>query len=531
MAELDEASAGAGYATGPTWTFQSFGPQVRRFLIGLVLILAYTATGAVLLLIVTAIQLQNAVEAPEFDSLKISTGWIRQDVAYLDRYWKQMNAITQKEDAAEAEKFTIGQRGAKIRADMSRAADETRNFIDLHDTSYILSPLKLRTFPSPTSPPPVLPTPEAHGDASAQAPSDAGSTAPAAAPDASGAAAQAQSAAATPTPPQPFTSSAARYQVTIPVPSAYGFGNAVDDYFDAYYSELDGATNADAARKSLNAFKLETYKRMEPYFSARAQFDSDSSRIRGLNVEITALESQAKQLDDNSQKEGTPLANGAYWSLTEDFLTFRTLVGETGYNIIALPRMMLVLLLSIFMGVLGSLIYITKDFYEDPDRRGFWSIVFRIGLGAGVAFALFFFAAAGMLAMTQAKNAAQSDMSPYLIAFLGITGGYLSDRVTQWMREVGEKTFNVAGEVPPRWAVGLGAALTGVGLDNASLAVVCGVSPAEVDAWIAVTKPVPGDKQALVAAFLRQHASGIFTDIAPAWAARATAPAPAQANA
>jgi hypothetical protein len=500
---------------------------MRRFLIGLVLILAFTAAGAVLLLIVTAIQLQNAVEAPEFDSLKISTGWIRQDVAYLDRYWKQMNALTQKEDAAEVEKFAIGQRGAKIRADMSRTADETRNFIDLHDTTYILPPLKLRTFPSPTSPPPVLPAPEAHGDASPQAPSDAGSAAPAAAPDASGSPAQAQAAAATPAPPQPFTSSVARYQVTIPVPSAYGFGNAVDDYFDAYYSELDGATNADAARKSLNAFKLETYKRMEPYFSARAQFDSDSSRIRGLNVEITALEAQAKQLDDNSQKEGTPLANGAYWSLTEDFLTFRALVGETGYNIIALPRMMLVLLLSIFMGVLGSLIYITKDFYEDPDRRGFWSIVFRIGLGAGVAFALFFFAAAGMLAMTQAKNAAQSDMSPYLIAFLGITGGYLSDRVTQWMREVGEKTFNVAGKTPPRWAVGLGSALKGVGLDNASLAVVCGVSSAEVDAWIALTKPVPGDKQALVAAFLRQHASGIFTDIAPAWTASAAAAASA----
>jgi hypothetical protein len=262
---------------------------------------------------------------------------------------------------------------------------------------------------------------------------------------------------------------------------------------------------------------------MEPYFAARAQFDSDSSRIRGLNVEITALEAQAKQLDDNSQKEGTPLANGAYWSLTEDFLTFRSLVGETGYNVIALPRMMLVLLLSIFMGVLGSLIYLTKDFHENPDSRGFWNIIFRIGLGAGVAFALFFFAAAGMLAMTQAKNAAQSDMSPYLIAFLGITGGYLSDRVTQWMREVGERAFSVSGAVPPRWAIGLDAALKATGMDNASLAAACGASVTDVEAWAAVTKPVPGDKQALVAAFLRHHASRIFTDIAPAWTPAAPA--------
>ncbi len=185
----------------------------------------------------------------------------------------------------------------------------------------------------------------------------------------------------------------------MPAPISYGFGNAVDDYFDAYYAELDGAGNADAARKSLNAFKLETYKRMEPYFAARAQFDSDASQVRGLNVELNALQAQHKQLDDNSQAAGTPLANGAYWSLAENFRTFKSLVGNTGYDIIALPRMMLVLLLSIFMGVLGSLIYITKDFYQDPDRRGFWSIIFRVGLGAGVAFALFFFAAAGMLAM------------------------------------------------------------------------------------------------------------------------------------
>jgi hypothetical protein len=525
MAEVGQASQGTQLPEGAA--FPSLGAQARRFLIGLALMLAFIATGAVLLLIVTAIQLQNAVEAPQFDSLKISTGWIRQDVAFLDRYWKEMNAVSQKEDAAEAEKLVIGQRGAKIRADMSHAADETRKFIDLNDTNYILPPLKLRAFPTPSSPPPILPVPEAHGDSGPQHASDESASAPAASPDQSAPASAPAVTAASPKPPEPFISSAARYQVAIPAPATYGFGNSVDDYFDAYYAELDGAPNADAARKSLNAFKIETYKRMEPYFAARAQFDSDSSRIRGLNVEITALEAQAKQLDDNSQKEGTPLANGAYWSLTEDFLTFRALVGETAYNIIALPRMMLVLLLSIFMGVLGSLIYITKDFYQDPDRRGFWSIVFRIGLGAGVAFALFFFAAAGMLAMTQAKDAAQSGMSPYLIAFLGITGGYLSDRVTQWMREVGERAFSVAEAVPPRWAVGLGAALKGVGLDSGSLAAVCGVSTAEVEAWIALTKPVPGDRQALVAAFLRQHASGIFTDIAPGWGAPAPAPASA----
>jgi hypothetical protein len=505
-----DAFSRAEGAPGAAPFFQINWPPVRRILIGLLLMAAFSATGAMLLLIVTAIQFQNAVEAPEFDSLKISTGWIRQDVTYLEHYWTETAAIDKKEHEAQDEIFSIGQRGARNRAAMSHSAEETRNFIDLNDTNYILPPLKLRSFPTSASPSPIPASSNAtddttpqHGDAAQPAPASAGTQPSDQTPNGS-------------RPSRRLAPAGVNYQVAVPPPISYGFGNAVDEYFDAYYAELDGAANADAARKSLNTFKVETYKRMEPYFAARAQFDSDSSQIRGLNVELNALQAQHKQLDDNSEATGTPLANGAYWSLTEDFRTFKSLVGDTGYNIIALPRMMLVLLLSIFMGILGSLIYITKDFYQDPDRRGFWSIIFRIGLGAGVAFALFFFAAAGMLAMAQAKSGAQSDMSPYLIAFLGITGGYLSDRVTQWMREMGESAFKIKGDGPPdRWAVGLAAGLKAGGLDNAALASSVGVPAADADAWVAMTKPVPGDKQNLVAAFLREHPSRVFTDIAP----------------
>jgi len=502
-----ETFPGAAPRASAAPSFATLWPPLRRFSIGLFLIAAFVATATMLLLIVTAIHFQSAIEAPEFQELKVSTGWIRRDVTYLEHYWMEKDAISRKEDAAEDEKFNIGQRGAKIRADMSHAAEETRNFIDLNDTNYILPPLKLHAFPTPAAPPTVLPSEIAQPAQQADAKQGQAQTSPA----------SAASPNAEPDKPSDNIAPAlVRYQVAMPAPSAYGFGNTVDDYFDAYYAELDKASNTDAARKSLNAFKVETYKRLEPYFRARAQFDSDSSQIRGLNVEIAALDSQNTQLDDESQQPGTALANGAYWSLTENLLIFKSLVGEAGYNIIALPRMMLVLLLAIFMGVLGSLIYITKDFHQDPDRRGFWNIAFRIGLGAGVAFALFFFAAAGMLAMEQSKAAAQSDMSPYLIAFLGITGGYLSDRVTQWMREMGENAFKTKGDGPPdRWAVGLDGALKANGLDQAMAASAAGATAAETESWVAMTKPVPGEKQMLIAAFLREHPSRIFTDIPP----------------
>src|ERR1041385_5824143 len=101
MAEIGQAPQGTQVPEGAA--FPSLGAQARRFLIGLALMLAFIATGAVLLLIVTAIQLQNAVEAPQFDSLKISTGWIRQDVAFLDRYWKEMNAVSQRSEEHTSE--------------------------------------------------------------------------------------------------------------------------------------------------------------------------------------------------------------------------------------------------------------------------------------------------------------------------------------------------------------------------------------------------------------------------------------------
>ncbi len=488
----------------PSWRAQ--WPALRRILIGLFLIACFTGTGAALLLIVTAEQLQNAVGDPQFATLKISTGWVRQDVAYLEQFWAQKDEIARKEQAANNELFKISARNAKTRAAMSGAADAARNFIDLNDSVYIIPPLKLRPLIGDASTPP--PQPPAQPADPAQASQPVQSTQPA------------QPAGtdqpAVPPPGGQTTAKGPGFALSNTLPVAWGFGYLVDKYFDAYYEELAALPDAEKARLSLNTFKVEAYKRMAPYFAAKAAYDSDASTKRAMEAQISALQAQDKQLDADSQAAGTPLADGSYWSLIEDFRSFKTLVGDFAYNIVALPRMMLVLMISIFMGILGSLIYITMDFHKNPDGRGFWDIIFRIGLGAGVAFALFFFAAAGMLALAETKSGTQSDMSPYLISFLGITGGYLSDRVTQWMREVGENAFKVKTDGPPnRWAIDLGPKLAAAGVDNAAVAGATGVTVADVDGWVAQTKPVPGDKQGLVAAFLRMHPAQIFTDIPP----------------
>ncbi|HEY2069215.1 MAG TPA: hypothetical protein VGG48_06650 [Rhizomicrobium sp.] len=459
-------------------TVRRFAPSIRRLLIGFFLIAAFAATSAVLLFVITTERLQNAITAPGLANLKVSTGWIRRDVSEVEHYWTVLNVITTRQDQAQDLLYKTSIANQEDRAAMVSAADQVRTFIAVNDTLYIRPPLKVHDFPQ----------------VAASAPSSIQFDQPAEAP-------AGQQPAAAPAPSDG----------PIPAPN---FGSAVYDYFDAYYDQL-GSGN-DEARKSLDAFKVESFKRLDKYFRAREDFDSDISKVQVVKARIAALDALTKKLNDNVAPSGSALANDDYWNLVEDFESFKSLAGDSAYDVVLLPRMMLVLVLAIFMGILGSLIYISQDFLRNPDGRGLWDILFRIGLGAGVAFALFFFAAAGMLALSQNGSGTQTDMSPYLISFLGITGGYLSDRVTQWMREVGENAFRIRADGPPdRWAVGLSEGLKASGQDITALASSIGVPAEDAQAWAALSKPVPGDKQGLIAAFLREHPSKVFTDIAP----------------
>ncbi len=458
-------------------------PQIRWVLIGVFLMAAFFATGAVLLCVITADQLQNSMAAPKFAAIKSSIGAIRQDVASVEYYYNVLDVISKKQGEAEnaLSRANVEAQGALSR--MTSSADDINAFINQNDTAYVLAPLVLKRFDQARSVP-SLP--------------------------ASGAVSPASLAHDAPLPaPAPALEQS-------PI---LDFGSAVTGYFADYYAQLaalPASAEAGAARASLNTFKAMVYKPLQAYAAAHAQYDASMSAVQSLKTQLAALTLQKTELDNSVAPKGSSLANDDYWNLCEDFYSFKTLVGEQAYNIVLLPKMMLILALSIFMGVLGSLIAISQDFLKDPDGRGLWDILFRISLGAGVAFALFFFAAAGMLAMTQSSGlSGQADMSPYLISFLGITGGYLSDRVTQWMREIGESTFKVSAGAPPRWAMGLEAALKAAGLDGAALASAIAETAADTEAWIGLTKPVPGDKQALVAAFLRVHPSKLFTDIAP----------------
>jgi len=266
----------------------------------------------------------------------------------------------------------------------------------------------------------------------------------------------------------------------------------------------------------------------------RNQIEKFLSQVETGTADIVAAYAKANKVwDDNNAADqrlklredyltanpvvaSDELKNQSFRSVVEDFRAYESLLGPFA-NLVMIPNAMLVLLLSICMGMLGSLIYLARKLVLDGEATDYGEIASRVGLGAAVALALFFFASAGMLAMSQsAAGPGSNDMSPYLIAFLGITAGYLSDRVTAWMREVGERTFKLENSgMPNRWAVGLEKEVKAQNVTSAQLASGIDSSDADVEDWIGLRKSLPGDAQRLISTYLRVDPSTLFTDMKP----------------
>lgn len=224
------------------------------------------------------------------------------------------------------------------------------------------------------------------------------------------------------------------------------------------------------------------------------------------------LDDSAKIAQESRPPDTPPgLTDPSYRSLVEDFEENQWLFGTFAF----VPHTMLVLLLALFMGILGSLIQLAKELVNGVAGQSIGEMSFRIGLGAAVALALFCFAAAGVLALSTAGQS-KTNMSPYLISFLGITAGYLSDRVTDWMREVGEQTFKLAyPKQPDRGAIGVDAEMKRQGITAAVAGPIIGETAADITDWSGLNKAVPDSAQKSLAHYLRVNPSQLFTDVDP----------------
>ena len=249
---------------------------------------------------------------------------------------------------------------------------------------------------------------------------------------------------------------------------------ALNDRLDLYKQKVRGGAAPDTDPKLLQGFIDKLNIAVAPdivvFYRARDLW-------RDANAEKKALQAREDALKDGPKASGaTRLTNESYKNVVEDFRTFRALVGTTLFGIVLIPNPVLVLLLAVFMGMLGSLIHLSCRVVIGGDNVKASEMFFRIGLGAAVALALFFFASAGVLSLSQTNAGNNStEMSPYLISFLGITAGFMSERVTAWMREIGENTFKLKdGAGRDRWGTGLAAEMEKQSVTKQAVASVLG---------------------------------------------------------
>jgi hypothetical protein len=110
----------------------------------------------------------------------------------------------------------------------------------------------------------------------------------------------------------------------------------------------------------------------------------------------------------------------------------------------SMPPSLLIPTLVLAMGALGSVIRLTVDFINTKQKVLPLSLfMFTPLLGMITAFAVFILIQAGVLIITQppAEGAGPGQLNPYVISFIGIVSGLVSDRAIGKLSEVAGNLF------------------------------------------------------------------------------------------
>lgn len=181
-----------------------------------------------------------------------------------------------------------------------------------------------------------------------------------------------------------------------------------------------------------------------------------------------------------------------------------------------LPSDFLIIILVIAMGVLGSTMQLTYDYYRGENIGSPSLFMLRPMLGAISALVVFILLRAGVLVVTDSSTMTNSvPLNPFFIAFVGIVSGLLSENAMETVRRVGSTWFTTsAPDNNARWAVGVAGLLSETKTID-DLAARTGVDEDDLKAWVEQKKPTPEAAQRMFAAWLDKDVQTLFTDMPP----------------
>ncbi|MDP6403690.1 MAG: hypothetical protein QF797_00630 [Alphaproteobacteria bacterium] len=291
----------------------------------------------------------------------------------------------------------------------------------------------------------------------------------------------------------------------------------------------------------------------EPLLEAWGAFvDADTRRynsrteLKSLDNNIDTREQTRDSLNDTLNKLRSDIQNPPFNDTgLKGFLGQLLWIKRLGavfnsdfvFSAATMPSIMLTLVLTISMGALGSVIFLTTAYFEDDGSTPFSWYLFRPFLGMVTAFTIFVLAKAGQLTLSTGgmSDGLSEDLSPYVISFLAIISGLLSEQAINRISGVGQNFFKNrvtghlgggeeepgqnqtagAGEPEPAptelWGVGLKAASDAAGRDADALAADIGLTKEVVESWLNLDAPVPADQQKALAELLGAEAAALFS--------------------
>jgi uncharacterized protein YoxC len=443
-----------------------------RTLPGLVILFGFAATFSAVVVTIAALQFQDSIIHSALEKPKPTLGSIREGVSALEGYYAANQALSDRQDKLQDAINTENDNWDQITAKLGKLYSNLTDIVRSRQSLLVNPDLMRIPFPLRLAPNYFYTLRADLTEYTTEVRTQAAKINAAAPPSAAG----------QPQPPSPWSVDMAKLNKTLDETVAQ-FNRASSEF----YGTLDQNTN-------------------------------EMNKINQLKTQLDETRAKFGKLDKVYLNAGTHLDSEGFRNICEELIAYKRLLGAVSYTVIFAPRSSLVLFLAVVMGILGSIIFLARALVIEKQELSYSEILFRASLGGAVALAIYVFAAAGMVALGQTPGAtnANSDLSPYLISFIGITAGYLSEHMTRWMGELGRKTFKIDdAKVAQRWAVRLRSEMTKQNIGEAELAGLLQVDAAIVRDWCSVANPIPGEYQQTVAAYLRVHPSYLYTDIQP----------------
>lgn len=187
------------------------------------------------------------------------------------------------------------------------------------------------------------------------------------------------------------------------------------------------------------------------------------------------------------------------------------------YGFVTLPSEVLMILIVIAMGTMGSLINITQVFFAGEDRE-ITFFLFRPLLGAVVAIGIYVITKAGVLVSSNvaANSGGVAKLNAFFVSFISLIAGLMSEAAITTIKSSGTRFLRGdAVTEKARYANGVKAKMTSDGKENKDLYPFFEVAPVEIDNWLSENELVPNDAQRVIAAWLEKPVRNLFSDLRP----------------